>query len=672
MKKLLFTFAALLAMLFAFSSCDALLDIIGNQENQTEKKKEDDDKPEPETKVPATLADFAGEAFVCYENPETGYGTFAYVKDAKTISFLRMDDEYEYFEDSEIDESGIFWNEVFGRAHAMKIVDGRFFIYISSSNYEIETYNKDLHACEKMDDSAGLIGTWRYCDTSDHPRPCDYEITTNTITKYVLDDSDYDTRTQEWSKTYTEKNGLLLDSDNDILAYYDGESLHTEGINELIKITDAAKAKKIKKAAGIKDEDEKDPESAAIKIDDVVGNVYFLQQRPDSQINDIQVNLYYIDDSTTITQFYQNSSYYDNDLPMKNMINAIKDDVIDISHSYYNGDMNRNETETKTLSYAVYDNSIIAYDTGESFPLTKTSGGDGLYGTWEVTFEYYQWGEYHTKTVKLEIDETTANSEKYTNENGYIIIKHGEGWDASYESFYYDGKTVYREPYKLAKVTDVRKIRAIKSELGVLEKDPVPQNVNDLIGKYYFFQVNPRYTHDNHSRNAAFYMHVNSDLSVDFYQIREGWDFRASWEGTFNLEGDTIPTTCFYSPLKIRFTSNNVFCCKENSDREPEVYEKVDGKEGLIGEWKYWNYSMVIEEENGVLFFKDRWNTYEITNDDGFLTVRNKEDGDGSFWYYDGKKIYTEREYCMNLLQVFDKETIDLLYNTDEQVILFN
>jgi len=667
MKKLLFTFAALLAMLFAFSSCDALLDIIGNQEEQPQ-----EEEPEEEPKIPTSLADFAGETFVCYENPETGYGTFAYVKDEKTIYFLRIDDDFSYSEDSEIGDSGIFWNEVFGRARAMKIIDGRFFIYLSSTNYEIETYHEDLHACEKQDDSEGLIGTWRYNDPGEHPRPCDYEITTDTITQYRVD-IDENTRSKEWSKTYTEKNGLLLDSDNDILAYYDGKSLHTEGINELIKITDAAKAKKIKKAAGIKDEDEKDPESTAIKIDDVVGNVYFLQNSPESTVNDNQVNLYYIDDSTTITQFYQNSSYYDNDLPMKNMINAIKDDVINISYSYYSGDQNCIETDTKTLSYAVYDNSIIAYDTGESFPLTKTSGGDGLYGTWEVTFEYYQWGEYHTKTVKLEIDETTANSEKYTNDNGFISIKHGEDMYADCENFYYDGKTVYREAFKLAKVTDVRKVRAIKSELGVLEKDPVPQNVNDLIGKYYFFQVNPRYTHDNHSRNAAFYMHVNSDLSVDFYQIREGWDFRASWEGTFNLEGDTIPTTCFYSPLKIRFTSNNVFCCKENSDREPEAYEKVDGKEGLIGEWKFWNYSMVIEEENGVLFFKDGGNTtYEITNDDGFLTVRNKEDGDGSFWYYDGKKIYTEREYCMNLLQVFDKETIDLLDNTDEQVILFN
>ncbi len=682
MKKTFLKLIAIITMLFAFSSCDALLGALNNleendqdnteQEGKEKEPEKDKEKPsEEETKVPTSLADFAGTALVYREDPDWYYNYYMYVKDADTIvTCSKKNETGEYWiSEDKVQEDGSFWSDALTWSFKIKVVAGKLILYRSNVYYE-----KDIYADVKKDETEGLYGTWEFEDAAaERPYPKTYVITKETFSYDECGYEDYDEKNAT-TKSYTLDDGLLI-SDGEVFAYYDGTSLYTIGVLELKKVSEETLAEEIKKHAidPDKDDDEGDEEtnSATLKIDDVVGNVYYLQSNSDSTINDIQVNLYHVDNSTTITQFYRNSSYYDNDLLIKEWTNNIQENGMDFSYSYYDGDQNRISTDAKTLNYAIYDNSIILYDTGDSFPLTKTSGGDGLYGTWEVTFEYYKWGEYWPETVKLEIDESTANFEKYTNENGYIIIKHGEGWNASYESFYYDGKTVYREPYKLAKVTDLRKIRAIKSELGVLEKDPVPQNVNDLTGKYYFFQVNPRYTHDNHSRNAAYYLHVNSDLSADIYQVREDWDLLASKEGTYNLEGDTIPTTCFYSPLKIRFTSNNVFCCKENSDREPEAYEKVDGKEGLIGEWKCWNYSMVIEEENGVLVYKDRWDTYEITNDDGFLTVRNKENGDGSFWYYDGEKIYTEREYCLNLLQVFDQETIDLLDNTTEQIILF-
>lgn len=431
MKKLLFTFAALLAMLFAFSSCDALLDIIGNQENQTEKEKEDDDKPEPETKVPTTLADFAGETFVCYENPETGYGTFAYVKDEKTIYFLRIDDDFSYSEDSEIDESGIFWNEVFGRAHAMKIVDGRFFIYISSSNYEIETYHEDLHACEKQDDSAGLIGTWRYCDTSDHPRPCDYEITTNTITKYVLDDSDYDTRTQEWSKTYTEKNGLLLDSDNDILAYYDGESLHTEGINELIKITDAAKAKKIKKAIlGDEYVDDEGGNTIPKTFEDCIGTYHYWKD-----------------------YYYEETEYYAYIKDKKTII------LYNIADKSLKESINYGEGFDGFMPWDIGidvrpNGELVCYRTMFGHAI-KTDDKEGLYGNWIDQTE---------QEHEFVIDENTVNGVKYVNKSNFLDFE-----DNSYSyDLYYDGEYLWTEGAGEFKRVDEKDLSAeIKEAINV-------------------------------------------------------------------------------------------------------------------------------------------------------------------------------------------------------------
>ena len=452
MKKTFLTLTAVIAMLFAFSSCEDLLNTLSNLEeqgqNNTEQKTDENDPAETgDTSGDSSIkgiADLTGKSFVYYE--DSFQNQYIYFKDASTVVFCLKDSSGNWkTEECSINENGRFDSKILKHSVTVKVIDGNVLFYKNQINAD----GIDENANVKKDGSEGLVGIWVYSGYAD---PFEYTVTEKTIS---LDDV--------VTKDYTYKNGILY-VDGKVGYYYDGKNLYTEGVKSPEKVSDTALETEIKKQAGVKDkDDEGGTESATIKIDDVVGNVYFLQSNPDSTINDIQVNLYHVDNLTTITQFYRNSSYYDNDLLIKEWTNNIQENGMDFSYSYYDGDQNHISTDAKTLNYAIYDNSIILYDTGDSFPLTKTSGGDGLYGTWEVTFEYYKWGEYWPETVKLEIDESTANSEKYTNENGFITIKHGEGWNASYESFYYDGKTVYREPYKLAKVTDLRKIRAIKS-----------------------------------------------------------------------------------------------------------------------------------------------------------------------------------------------------------------
>lgn len=247
MKKTFLTLIAVIAMLFAYSSC------VVSSNNNDEEQKGPDNGSEKETKVPESLADLVGESFIYYES--TSYTKYVYVKDAKTLSFLQKEDGNDswWTEDSEVGDDGRFYNEIVQGPTAMKIADGRFFMYFSEVCY------RDVWACEKDDDDKeALTGTWMYWESwAENPHPKKYVITEDKITEYYV--SSYsDTETEDWTKNYTLKEGLLLDSDNNIIAYYDGENLHTNGIRELTKITDSAKAEEIKKAALGENESEDD------------------------------------------------------------------------------------------------------------------------------------------------------------------------------------------------------------------------------------------------------------------------------------------------------------------------------------------------------------------------------------------------------------------------------
>lgn len=420
MKKTLLKLTAIITMLCAFSGCDALLSSLMNGEQEEQEKeqpdsqKEKDDNVGEETKVPTSLADLVGTSFIFREDPNWMY-VYVYVKDSKTLTFVinnpNNEDSKYYSYDSEVDEEGRFYADEIGRPSVMKIVDGRWFFYFSEASSDGDSW-----ACEKDDESEGLIGSWMYLE--EWPYSKKYVVTEDKITQYRVDKEERTTE-EKWSKTYTLKNGLLFDSDNNIIAYYDGKILHTQGINEFTKITDSAKAKEIKNAAlgdeykdddegGIGEGGENEGETTIPKtFEECIGTYHYWKDYYYGETEYIA----YIKDSRTIILY------------------NIADKSIKTSTNYGEG---FEDFMPWDLAIDVRPNGeLVCYRTMFDHAI-KTDDKEGLYGNWIDQTE---------QGHEFVIDENTVNGVKYVNKSNFLDFE-----DNSYSyDLYYDGEYLWTE-----------------------------------------------------------------------------------------------------------------------------------------------------------------------------------------------------------------------------------
>ena len=171
-------------------------------------------------------------------------------------------------------------------------------------------------------------------------------------------------------------------------------------------------------------------ESEKSGIDGMVGKLFYQQTKSKKQIGDGRY--LYFESSTKVTQFLDDIASTGQFIPVITKSASIKDNVLEFSYTeddwYYN--------QVNPLKLVFIDNVIIAYSEVQDTIYTKTSDGEGLYGSWE----------YIDKNENIRtfiIDETKAGTEEeemyeYTNENG--LIMYGEGWDSG--CCYYDGKNL--------------------------------------------------------------------------------------------------------------------------------------------------------------------------------------------------------------------------------------
>ncbi|MCR4953092.1 MAG: hypothetical protein K6A43_03360 [Treponema sp.] len=582
MKKTLLKLTAIITMLCAFSGCDALLSSLMNGEQeepekeQPDSQKEKDDNGGEETKLPTSLADLTGTSFIYTEDPNW-MNVYVYVKDSKTLTFVsnnpKNEDSKYNSSDSEVDEAGRFLSDATTRFYSMKIIDGRLFFYYSSSAYEIEDEGKDSWACEKDDKSEGLIGSWMYLE--DWPYSTKYVVTEDKITQYSVDKEEGTTE-KEWSKTYTLKNGLLLDSDNNIIAYYDGINLHTEGITELTKITDAAKAEKIKKAAlgdDYVDDDEggEEPET----IEDLVGT-YFQEEYLDAY--------FYLKDASTVVLFDVNSE------------------------EAYEETLNDGKFKIQIFTYKFTGGKCIAYRDSIKVATKQDVTGEYL-GTWFASDPIngiYTYTVIFTedKVSIIDNDEETTRDYKYTYKDGLFHLENGD--DEMY--LYLENDNLYLDTciVNSAKPEEIKPtiLNAINDKAGSGENQggeetKVPTSLADLVGSAFIMEENPNYLN--------YYLYVK-DANTIVTCAKDNFNGKW-WTGENELEDNGYFYSCFdHMGRKIKVAAGKFIILGASvSNREKDRYEawKVDGTDGLYGFWEWANPGY----ENYVL------TTFKITED---------------------------------------------------------
>lgn len=421
-------------MLFAFSSCDAVLNSLStDEENNQNKTEQKDDKKDPsntgdeesngneggtETKVPTSLADFVGTVYLV-----DSY-MYYFFKDANTIITCTDwgNDRYGDIEEKEIGKDGTFCDS--GLDCKIKVADGKLIMY-RSERWE----------AEKADDTEGLYGNWEWKDEgAENPNPKSYVVTETTISIYGEE------------KPYTLKDGLLIGSDNEPIAYYDGTHLSVGFFRNLTKVTDSAKLKKIKKAilgddyveegedsgegnGGEGGEETKVPTSLA----DFVGTSLVYSEDPDWYYNYYM----YVKDADTIVTCSKNNEtgkYW------------ISEDKVQEDGSFW--------SDALTLSFKikVVAGKLILYRSNvyyekDTYADVKKDETEGLYGTWEfedaaaehpypktyvITKETFSYDECGYE----DYDEKNATTKSYTLDDG-LLISDGEVFA------YYDGTSLY-------------------------------------------------------------------------------------------------------------------------------------------------------------------------------------------------------------------------------------
>ena len=298
MKKTILKIMAIVTLLFAFSSCVVSPDNKGDEEKTQQGTEQNDPKNDPEsdkdkdpetdptkdpetdpskdpetdpskdpetdpedpsgeeTKVPATLADFAGTSLVYSEDPDWYYNYYMYVKDADTIVTCSKNNETGkyWISEDKVKEDGSFWSDALTWSFKIKVAAGKLILYRSNVYY-----NEDIYADVKKDETEGLYGTWEFEDAAaERPYPKTYVITKETFSYDECRYEDYDEENAT-TKSYTLDDGLLI-SDGEVFAYYDGTSLYTIGVLELKKVAEETLAEEIKKHAIDPDKDDDDEE----------------------------------------------------------------------------------------------------------------------------------------------------------------------------------------------------------------------------------------------------------------------------------------------------------------------------------------------------------------------------------------------------------------------------
>ena len=627
-------------MLFTFSSCDALLGALNNldnQENNNTEQQDDENEPadtgdeegkgnegETETKIPTTLADFAGTSFVYSEDPDWLFNYYMYVKDGKTIvSCIKVNSTGEYgVSEDKVEEDGYFFSNAFTKTLKIKVIAGRLFTYSSNMGDEGDSF-----ANEKQDERAGVYGTWKYSEYFEDPNAVYTEITETTIKIG-----------EEPAKTYTLKDGLFIcgeGNNEQIVAYYDGTDLFTIGMLKLVEITDEAKAKEIKKAIlgdeyvddeGGSGEETKVPTSLA----DFVGTSFVYREDPDWYYNYYM----YVKDADTIvtcSKTNETGEYW------------ISEDKVQEDGSFWS------DVLTWSFKIKVVAGKLILYRSNvyykeDLYADVKKDETEGLYGTWEfedaaaerpypktyvITKETFSYDECGYE----DYDEENATTKSYTFDDG-LLISDGEVFA------YYDGTSLYTiGVLELKKVAEETLAEEIKKHAIDPDKDDdeggsgeggenqggenegentIPKTFEDCIGTYHYWK-------DYYYEKTEYYAYIKDKKTIILYNIadksvKESINCGSGFDGfmPWDIGIDVRP-------------NGELVCYRTMFDHAI----KTDDKEGLYGNW-------IDQTEQGHEFVIDEntVNGVKYVNKSNFLDF---EDNSYSYdLYYDGEYLWTE------------------------------